>query len=88
VLVEKKNRYVVFAVRKTDKGATIWSRAGNAWVNRDDSVNIYLDVLPISGRLHIREVPEETKRAVDAQLVVPNNNNNGAALAAQPAGGH
>ena len=47
-------RLTVFAVRKGPKGTT-WVRAGCAFVNRDSSLNLYLDVLPIDGQLHVRE---------------------------------
>ncbi|MFT3710525.1 MAG: hypothetical protein QM817_23115 [Archangium sp.] len=32
-----------------------WTRAGSAFMNRDGSINVYLDVLPIDGKLHVRE---------------------------------
>jgi hypothetical protein len=45
----------VFAIRNAANGS-IWVRAGRAVKNRDGSVNVDLDVLPIDGKLHIREV--------------------------------
>ena len=53
-------RYQVFSIReKSDKGGgdkgAVWVKAGSAWVNRDGSLNVYLDVLPLDGRLHVRE---------------------------------
>jgi len=44
----------VFSIRE-GKDGTVWVRAGSAWRNRDGSMNVYLDVLPIDGKLHIRE---------------------------------
>lgn len=32
----------------------IWTKIGIAFVNRDDSLNVMLDALPLSGKLHIR----------------------------------
>jgi hypothetical protein len=49
-------RYAVFAIRSV-KGQTIWVRAGVAFVQPDDSMNLMLDVLPLDGHLHIREQP-------------------------------
>ena len=49
-------RYAVFAIRSTKSGNTIWVRAGVAFVQPDDSMNLTLDVLPIDGQLHIREM--------------------------------
>jgi hypothetical protein len=50
-----QKRYAVFAVRKGKDGQTIWVRAGSAVTNRDASINITLDVLPIDGQLHLRD---------------------------------
>lgn len=36
-------------------GKSVWVRAGSAWENRDGSMNVYLDVLPLDGMLHLRE---------------------------------
>jgi hypothetical protein len=47
-------RYAVFSIRESN-GKSVWVRAGSAWRNKDGSMNVYLDVLPIDGKLHIRE---------------------------------
>lgn len=31
-----------------------WTKIGIGFVNRDDSINVVLDALPINGRMHIR----------------------------------
>ncbi len=72
-------RLTVFSIRKIQGGGTIWVRAGRGRVNKDSSVNLYLDVLPIDGTLHAREqvvdkrdsvfVPEGmAPKAVEADL--------------------
>lgn len=33
----------------------IFRRIGSCFINRDDSMNVILDALPVSGKLHIRE---------------------------------
>lgn len=49
-------RMAVFSIRKDPRsGASVWIRVGNAVVNRDSSVNVYLDALPIDGKLHLRD---------------------------------
>lgn len=63
VLVTGK-RYQVFSIKeKADKSSgdrgAVWVKAGSAWVNRDGSLNVYLDVLPLDGRLHVREALEK-----------------------------
>jgi len=47
-------RLAVFSIRE-GKGGTVWVRAGSAFVNRDGSLNVLLDVLPLDGKLHVRE---------------------------------
>lgn len=32
-----------------------WTKIGIGFVNRDDSINVVLDALPLNGRLHIRD---------------------------------
>lgn len=61
-------RYSVFAIRTVRSGETIWIKAGFAFVQPDDSMNLTLDVLPLDGKLHIREV--QPKHAQQS-----NNNN-------------
>ena len=62
--MEFGKRYAVFSVRKADNnGAAIWVRAGYAWANRDGSANVTLDVLPLDGKLHIREAGERREYA-------------------------
>ena len=62
--MEFGKRYAVFSVRKADNnGAAIWIRAGYAWANRDGSANVTLDVLPLDGKLHIREAGERREYA-------------------------
>ena len=53
-------RYSVFAIRNV-KGTTIWIKAGIAFVQPDDSMNLQLDVLPLDGHLHIREATPKTQ---------------------------
>ncbi len=64
-------RYQVFSVRETKdrdgKASQTWVRAGSAWVNRDGSMNVYLDVLPLDGKLHVREAAERREGAGEAR---------------------
>ncbi len=41
------------------KKKRIWSRIGNAFHNRDGSINIYLDSFPVNGKVQIREDDRE-----------------------------
>lgn len=39
----------------------IFRRIGTGFVNRDGSLNIFLDALPMNGKLHIRDAIPNTK---------------------------
>ena len=51
-------RLAVFSIRE-NKGGSIWVRAGSAFVNKDGSLNVLLDVLPLDGKLHVREAGDK-----------------------------
>jgi hypothetical protein len=51
-------RLAVFSIRE-GKGGSVWVRAGSAFVNKDGSLNVLLDVLPLDGKLHVREAGEK-----------------------------
>jgi hypothetical protein len=46
--------YVITEKEGTDR--TFWTKVGSAFKNRDGSYNVHLDALPITGKLHLREV--------------------------------
>ena len=49
-------------------GTTFWTRCGNGFTNKDESINIYLDSLPLgsmkegSVKLQLRELTEDELR--------------------------
>jgi hypothetical protein len=40
-------------------GGKFWMRLGSAFVNRDDSINVYLDAVPKNLEFQLRELTEE-----------------------------
>jgi len=52
-------RDVFHIVEKASEGEepakSIWTKIGVAFVNRDQSLNVLLDMLPLNGKIHIRE---------------------------------
>ncbi len=52
---ETKNLQAVYTVIKKADGKDLWLRIGSAFVNRDGSLNVFLDAMPTNGRLQIRE---------------------------------
>jgi hypothetical protein len=51
---QERKTLAVFSL-KSGRNGTIWVRAGQAELNADGSLNLTLDVLPLDGRLHVRE---------------------------------
>lgn len=60
-------RLAVFSIRE-GKGGSIWVRAGSAFVNKDGSLNVLLDVLPLDGKLHVREAAEKRDTAAGGRF--------------------
>lgn len=38
-----------------------WVKIGSAFVNKDKSLNVYLDAIPINGKLHLRKPSSKPK---------------------------
>lgn len=53
----EKTRFDVFTVRDNPQegGKAFWTRIGVAFSNRDGSLSVILDALPVDGKLQIRE---------------------------------
>jgi len=66
---------IVYAITsreaKPGNGATTprkyWSRVGVAFVNRDGSLSVKLEALPVSGELHIRDYVPPAPELASAQ---------------------
>lgn len=86
-------RYTVFSIKETREGkdgqarAAVWVKAGSAWINRDGSMNVYLDVLPLDGKLHVREQLEKREGAGDTRTSPTNGSSAQAAHVADSTGG-
>ena len=50
----------VYMIREGSNGDSFWIKLGVAFVNKDDSLNVVLDALPLNfdGKLHIRDFKE------------------------------
>lgn len=51
----------VYMITEREGARSIWTRIGSAWVNRDSSITLRLDALPLSGTLQIRDI-DTTKK--------------------------
>lgn len=50
----KGERLDVFTPIERQEQKSVFVKVGAAWVNRDGSINVTLDALPVNGRLHLR----------------------------------
>jgi len=71
--VQQKKMFKVLAMlpKKGAGGGTYWARVGTGFTNRDNSVNIYLDLIPKNFELQLREYDEEDLRKRDPDTTVP-----------------
>jgi len=53
-----KDVYAIYETKADGRERARWVRVGVAFPNRDGSVNVLLDAIPLSGRLQIRDRPE------------------------------
>jgi hypothetical protein len=56
---EKKIAKAVYVIREFGEKQTNWVKVGVAFVNRDGSLNLQLDALPVDGKLHVRDFKEK-----------------------------
>lgn len=52
----RKHKVVYTIIESGEK--SFWRAVGAAFVNRDESLTVLLDALPVNGRLHIRDQAE------------------------------
>lgn len=60
-VLNKRMFKVLCPVERKD-GSTHWMRVGTGFPNRDQSINLYLDVLPANQKLQLREMDDEDLR--------------------------
>ncbi len=75
--MQLNKRYQVFSIKEIyeqNEKKSVWVKAGSAWLNRDGSINVYLDVLPLDGKLHVREALENRSTANGSPSLSNNNN--------------
>ena len=65
MLEERNQRAVKIAytiVERPHSGKKFWVRVGAAFVNRDGSLNVRLDAMPVNGELQIRDYAPNERR--------------------------
>jgi hypothetical protein len=64
---DQKTMKTVFTVVDRGQGKSVWIRIGVGFTNRDGSLNLRLDALPVSGTLQVRDwEPYERRPDSDA----------------------
>lgn len=61
--VKSTNVKEVFNILEGKDGKSRWVRIGTAFLNKDGSINAFLDVFPKDGKLQIRDRKVDTKAA-------------------------
>jgi hypothetical protein len=65
-VLQKRMFKVITPIERRD-GGKFWARCGSAFTNKDDSINVYLDVMPLGkdATLQLRELTEDDLRERD-----------------------
>lgn len=53
---DRAKKAVYTIIKRDGQERGFWLRIGAAFVNRDQSLNVYLDALPTNRQLHIRDL--------------------------------
>ena len=61
-----KDVFAIYESKTDGRDRSRWIRVGVAFENRDGSVNVLLDAVPLSGRLQIRNRPNEVAQLENA----------------------
>ena len=59
-MVDVKQVYTIINKEGLEKGQ--WVKIGVGFINRDQSLNIRLDALPVNGLLHVRSTPRKPRK--------------------------
>lgn len=90
-MLTQGKRLQVFSIKEMaergEEKKSVWVKAGAAWVNRDGSLNVYLDVLPLDGKLHVREALDD-KRAEGGKAGLPQGSSLAESFLSDSLGGH
>jgi hypothetical protein len=77
---QSKNMKTVYTIVERAPGKSFWVRVGVGFTNRDGSLNLRLDAVPVNGQLQVRDwEPERRSDNVDGQAVPRPRTRDGAA---------
>jgi hypothetical protein len=64
---QQKNIKAVYTVVERGQGKSFWVRIGVGFTNRDGSLNLRLDAIPVNGTLQVREWEPYDRRTETAE---------------------
>lgn len=67
MLEDNKVKIAYTVVEREKDGRKFWVRVGAAFVNRDGSLNVRLDAMPVNGELQIRDYQPRESRGVTSR---------------------
>ena len=84
-MLQKKMFKVLCPIPKRDGSGKWWMRVGSGFENKDSSINVYLDAMPVRGdvTLQLRELDESDLRERDGDRRT-SHPNPAASMAATP----
>ncbi len=72
--MDSKNLKIVYTI--TERGErSFWHRIGVGYVNRDGSLNIKLDAMPVNGTMHVRDWTARDEMPAQEGRKGPNGSN-------------
>jgi len=67
-VLQQKQMFKVLCPMKKADGGTYWMKLGVGFRNKDNSINIHLDALPLGeGKLQLREFDDEDRRRMESK---------------------
>jgi len=66
-----KDVFAIYESKGEGRERSRWVRVGVAFDNRDGSLNVLLDAVPLSGRLQIRNRPNDATENGEPRVATP-----------------
>lgn len=82
MLNQQKKMFKILCPIEKKGGGTFWQRCGSGFENRDQSINVYLDVMPKDFKFQIRELDEEDLRRIAERREANGSSSSGSGLGA------
>jgi hypothetical protein len=67
MVMDAAEKRAIYTIIERKDGKSNWVRVGIGYVNRDGSITVKLDALPVNGVLQVREWEDPGMRALEAR---------------------